>query len=453
MQSAARILMIGMESRLKKQVLQIVEEYNCGSSNCMELDTAGEFLDYLDMHWDPFSVVLAGSALDGISHQEIAQATRAKFEGTRFYYCSEKRSEGFERANYIKNGFNDAFILPFDFDLMKRNLSESLAIGNKAVYRSIKLVDLDPGSILNFDLHVMLPQNRKYIRYVNGGDELDENKWSKLRDRKVGSIYIEQGEMQKFYDYSSQRLAELASTKGGVSETERRSKLESSIRSLIAGIFETKTGGFENGREMLEDASKIVSGCLKQTEQGNYYSKILETVEDAADSSSHLSCVGTLAPLFSMISGIGKPEEIAIAALFHDLGLTEVPAEIVGKNPEQRTQEERDLFEKHPAYTLNMLREKKVSLSETIQTMILQHHERRDGRGFPLHIGEPRLLIESQVLGLADEFEYRTRYRSDGTFLKPLVALEQISKERLFNPNLIEKIMMVFREQKGETDT
>lgn len=161
---------------------------------------------------------------------------------------------------------------------------------------------------------------------------------------------------------------------------------------------------------------------------------------------SHLSNTSTYAALFSMATGVGRPEELAMAALFHDLGLSIVPSSIQEKSVSEWTDKERDIYQSHPEYSINLVKNRKVVLSQSIQTMILQHHERVDGSGYPSGLTEPKLKLESQLLAIADEFDELTCFGLGRQALSPQDALAQISSGRKFNLNLLAKLNQVFRK-------
>ena len=176
------LLLVGVEARVRARVLELCQRI-CGTP-CPDrlIETADEFMRFLDAPDKAYDVVVAGAQLKELPPVEIAQSIRAIFQNTPLLYCSETKEEGFQRPVYIKNGFTDAYLLPFDQDLLRQKLEDAIAeVTQLKRYRSVQIVDLEPGSRLDFDTYIFLPQNRKYIRYAASGDTIDRERVSRLK--------------------------------------------------------------------------------------------------------------------------------------------------------------------------------------------------------------------------------------------------------------------------------
>ena len=95
-------------------------------------------------------------------------------------------------------------------------------------------------------------------------------------------------------------------------------------------------------------------------------------------------------------------ETIAVGSLLHDLGLRYVTVSYVNYDPEKCSISESFELKKHPVLAYSVL-EQEEWLNETAKKMILCHHERRDGSGFPLH--QKSREIECNILQVCDVFD------------------------------------------------
>lgn len=93
--------------------------------------------------------------------------------------------------------------------------------------------------------------------------------------------------------------------------------------------------------------------------------------------------------------------DLALAALLHDLGHLEISAEVLEKKGEL-TPLEWASVKHHPAKSLQRLDE--VPLSSLTTTIILQHHERPDSRGYPRALTSADIVPEARIVSLADVF-------------------------------------------------
>jgi HD-GYP domain-containing protein (c-di-GMP phosphodiesterase class II) len=439
--SEIRVLLVGVDETLANQLIPLL-----GAAKVRSISSSDDFASFLD---DPeasqFDIAIGGSAIQDVSIQEIAQTIRGVLVDAPIFYCSQSGGSEYNRTNFIKNGFTDAFLLPIDTCTLHKKIEEVICkIRNTPSYRSIKIVDLQPDVALGFDLYILLPQNKKYVCLSKGDDSIDAQRIDRLNAHQSRSAFVPLQQMQNFYDYSARKLKDLSSPSGKWSETERRERLQSAVRDLVSGIFTTGNSSFEESKQTMAEAGKIIETFVTQTEGGDWYSKVLKTLGDGADSYSHLSNISTFAALFSMATGIGKPEDLAIAGLFHDIGLSLVPWEIHQKPPEAWSPEEKKAHEKHPELTIQILKQRKLIISKEVETIILQHHERFPGTGYPLGLNGVRLKREAQILGIADEFDYLTRLEQGRPQVPPDSALKIIKSQNSFDPEIISKLFGLF---------
>ncbi len=101
-------------------------------------------------------------------------------------------------------------------------------------------------------------------------------------------------------------------------------------------------------------------------------------------------------------------DDLAVAALFHDVGKCFVPVEILQK-PERLTQEELHYILRHPIDSGRMLLPK---FGEQIAEIARNHHERLDGSGYPRGLCDGDISLSSQIVAVADAFDAMTSNRS-----------------------------------------
>ncbi len=116
-----------------------------------------------------------------------------------------------------------------------------------------------------------------------------------------------------------------------------------------------------------------------------------------------------------------------LAATIHDLGKIGIPAEILSK-PRRLTALEFGLIKEHAIIGFNILKD--VSFPWPIAEIILQHHERIDGTGYPFGMMGEDLLLESKILAVADVVEAMASHRPYRAALGIEAALDEISSHR-----------------------
>ena len=128
------------------------------------------------------------------------------------------------------------------------------------------------------------------------------------------------------------------------------------------------------------------------------------------------------------------------AGIVHDIGKIGIPSEILSK-PAKLTQYEFALIKTHPEAGYQILKD--LPLLLPIADIILQHHERMDGSGYPKGLRGSEILPEAQILTVADVFESMISHRPYRPALGQDVALDELVKNKgvLYNPEIVDALM------------
>ena len=146
---------------------------------------------------------------------------------------------------------------------------------------------------------------------------------------------------------------------------------------------------------------------------------------------------------------MGLPEHetkgLQMAGLIHDMGKISVPGEILSK-PGCLNDAELQLIKRHPQVAYDILN--KIDFPWSVDQIVLQHHERLDGSGYPQGLSGDKILLESRILCVADVVETMETHRPYRPSLGRDAALEEISKNRgiLYDPEVVDACLRLFRE-------
>ncbi len=116
---------------------------------------------------------------------------------------------------------------------------------------------------------------------------------------------------------------------------------------------------------------------------------------------------------------------IKLAGLIHDLGKMSVPLEILTK-PGQLSKLEMELIKEHPKTAYNALKD--MPSPWPLADIVVQHHERMDGSGYPNQLSGEDILLEARILAVADVVEAMSAMRPYREGLGLDAALAEISK-------------------------
>ena len=384
------------------------------------------------------AIVFCGSQTGEMNPSELAQLMRSTYQDAHIYFVSSDRAT-FKRDLLVKNGFNDAFLVPIDNGTLRESVEARLAelkAGPEKSYRSVSLIDVAPDEKLSFDVFVFLPMNGKHVRFSAANEALSKERADRLKKHQVRSVHVKQDQMQAFYKFTAEQLKKMDSS-STMSETERREKKQRAVRDLMSQMFATDAASdFSQGQEIVKDCQEIIKSYVV-TEDGknSWYEKILSNTGEASGNYNHSANVATFAALFSIGLGIGKPDELAMAGLLHDIGVAELPPEIQAKKEEEMSPHELHLWHQHPIHSVNMLKQKRIVVSEKVIRAIQEHHERVTGNGFPNAVPGDRVCKEAQVLALADVFTEMTSLELGRARLTPVQAIQKMVNDTAANPS------------------
>jgi len=141
-----------------------------------------------------------------------------------------------------------------------------------------------------------------------------------------------------------------------------------------------------------------------------------------------------------------KVEGIRIASLIHDIGKIGLPTEILSK-PSKLTDIEFSLIKEHSQIGYDIL--KSIDFSYPVANIVLQHHERLNGSGYPNHLKGDQIFLEARIIGVADVVEAMSSHRPYRPALGIDKALEEISKNKgiLYDPEVVDACLKLFKEK------
>ena len=190
-----------------------------------------------------------------------------------------------------------------------------------------------------------------------------------------------------------------------------------------------------HAQEMLRGISELAVALTIAMKQSDPYT------------AEHQRRVACLAAAIAHELGLSEDQiyGLRLAAEMHDIGKMGIPISILNK-PGQLTQLEFELVKTHSTVGYEIL--KNVHFPWPIAEIILQHHERLDGSGYPRGLKGDEILLEARILAVADVVEAVTSHRPYRPAFEVEVAFEKLRKGRgiLFSEEIVEACIKVFND-------
>lgn len=137
---------------------------------------------------------------------------------------------------------------------------------------------------------------------------------------------------------------------------------------------------------------------------------------------------------------------VQLGSLMHDIGKIGIPAEILAK-PGALSAVEREFINTHPQVGYDIVEH--INLNWPIGRIVMEHHERLDGSGYPKALKAADICLEARIVGVADVVEAMMSHRPYRPALGMEAALEEITTHRgtRFDPAVVDACVRILRER------
>lgn len=231
-----------------------------------------------------------------------------------------------------------------------------------------------------------------------------------------------------------------------VSNALRRRKLETESRAQkrdLELLVQERTAELREREGRLQQAVEN----LRKTMSGIVQAMALTVETRDPYTAGHQRRVAELAQAIAREMGLSRDriDGIQMAGVIHDLGKISVPAEILSK-PGRISDPEFDIIKGHPQVGYDIL--KNIEFPWPVAKIVLQHHERIDGSGYPQGLTDENILLEAKIMGVADVVEAMASHRPYRPALGIDRALEEISEKKniFYHPEVVDACVKLFRQ-------
>ena len=163
--------------------------------------------------------------------------------------------------------------------------------------------------------------------------------------------------------------------------------------------------------------------------------------------SGHQMKVGKISQLIAAELGMDENQSkgMRIAGMLHDVGMVGVPIKIISK-PGRLTDTELAIMQMHSKAGYDILKD--LEFDWPIADIVLQHHERLDGSGYPNGLKEEQIITGARIIAVADVFDAMTSYRPYRPGMEPAAVLEEMgrNKSKLYDENVLDALIKLFNK-------
>ena len=366
-----------------------------------------------------------------------------------------------ESEKYAKMGATEVLFRPFELQSLKESLEGHQSLGDLVAglprkegssaeeevdakeedFTAIRIDDFYSSQAVLFDIYIKLTAKR-FIKILHAGDTFEKGRIDKYKnEKKVEFLYFHKNDRRKFIQFNNFMASKAVENAAIGAETKVR-MMKNVSEKYIEEVYVhgLKPQIIDQGREICENVYKMI-----EKERDLY--KLLRSYQDFDPSAVSHAFLVTLfsSSIIKQFEWESKTtiESAAMACMFHDIGKIKLPKELLDKPASQMSEEELELYKKHPELGFEVADGNRM-LNNSVKQIILQHHEAFDGTGFPFAKKGSKILTLANIVGLADTFAHilveQKMQPVEG--LKFLLGSQDLINK--FNTLIIENFIKVF---------
>jgi len=373
---------------------------------------------------------------------------------------------------------------------------------DKSKMFSVSLTSIKFEDGVPFPLFIFLKRNDRFIPIRLPGEALGSEKYQKFLDAQHLELWVPNNFQDAFNAYAQylnhtgQPVADLKKivegtetlapeTPAEMAEATAPAAPKSEEAALVKDVLMDEELTSEEKAEVLSTVSQDVLRALNQIttrgeparaeglkrckeiadevlmvagQSSNIYDEIL-ALRSSQEEIEHSVIVGTVAVMFGMALGFSDEKllaDMAVAAIFHDIGLIKVKPEVMAKKETEWSATERKEYEFHVKASLDLLNESGTGFHPRVLRMVSEHHENYDGSGFPNSLKGMQIDDTSQLLHMANLFDRLCTGKQTGTELAPSEAFDYIYElvqqegaVQEIKPELVERVFEFMSNEKS----
>ncbi len=301
-------------------------------------------------------------------------------------------------------------------------------------------------------------QNPKlYVNYISGGNS------GNVKAQSMSDLMGSDGLGQGFMELSKKEGAIISSSNGDLSSLILPVMVNSEFAGVVGFDKKADSKGWRPVEiNLLATSINMIAQALERQKVNAQIklhfiqlTKMISRAMFAVDpyTVSHQERLATLAVTIGEKAGLNSEELewLRVGALLHDIGKAAVPNTILSK-PGKLTDEEWVLIRSHVKRGHEMLQD--MDLPENVMDMVLNHHERLDGSGYPNGIKGDKLSTESRILGICDVVEAMSSHRPYRPARKKDEIITELKsgRDRIYDPRVVDILIDVVERNEFDFD-
>jgi HD-GYP domain-containing protein (c-di-GMP phosphodiesterase class II) len=294
-------------------------------------------------------------------------------------------------------------------------------------FTPLRITTVKPLKVLTFDLYIFFKE--QYLCYVKNGDQLTEEKYSKLKTQKIAKFFITENDELNYQKFLDNLLAETLSS-SSVSSEEKVQMAEGVATSAVERMQQNP--GSESAYRMTETAAKSLRQVIKSNPDAlkKIFGKKVEKNEELI---KHSLNVCALSVKLAEILGCSEQEldDLGTAALIHDIAIPQMNKNdivLFSKPRKLLSNDDKRVYYLHTKDAIKLL-EDKTYVNKAILELVSNHEEVLSGLG---PNKKKKLSNLEEILSMVNNYDKRTITNKT----TPMQTLKDMMIDEMGNYNL-----------------
>lgn len=307
----------------------------------------------------------------------------------------------------------------------------------------IPISEFISGGAIPVNVYIKL-SDEKFVMIAKEGSKTSIQQMRTFEKQTVDTLYVEASEYHRLVAQNI-TIADMVITRSDIASSKKADFL---VKSSVSVMKQIEIFGFS--RDTFENAKVVSQQATMLIEAKPDLFHIMQSLSSISDDVLSHS-VGTSA--FSVMIGKmlgwtfkGSFEKVSLGGLLHDIGLRQIPKDLISKPKAYFTNEEFHVYEAHPFKGMEVLRTVN-NVPDDVIAIAYEHHENSIGQGYPRKLRDVRLNPLSKIVILADAFAELTLPGAGVTAKSPQEAVDYIERVlgQPFNKDAFQALKMLIK--------
>ena len=373
-----------------------------------------DFLSTITQRMSPSKIVyiLCDSASVNKKDKKVDYEKRRKLGIEKVFFYPQER----------ELSLNEIFMLsPLEIPTSKLDLNAMM---------KVSIRDVDSEESFPFDIFIYLSRNKKILALRRHGAKIEMGLKDKLAKDARYFLLVRRGDYQLYQKQITERLKKV-SQDGNLSLAQKTLVVRQEIRTLVHELFAAENLSPEEGQRIVDNFKSVAEEYIESVGGAkDVHDRLRTLTAQIMSNQTHTMNTSAYAAMFGMMYGILDVEALSLAGMLHDIGYYKLPMDVVAaaeRGENTISAEQMEVFRKHPELALEVIAERKLPVKESVRKIILQHHERANGSGFPKGLKADEIDEMAKIVAFADVFDEMTSLHADKASCTPREALLRIS--------------------------